>query len=203
MALYSIDHLKRLKTGVILHYVPAGEGTEYDADTNIPELDKTTSTAPDWAVLAQTQEFTPSEETNDEEIIYTSAVTKGRKKETETTIDADNFEAVCIDWSIELQKLRFRTTGDVYAGEFVRTHTKTDPFTTAWLRIEHWSADSKLVMTEYKYAKIRVTTADPEAQTLVKPTISGQEIASIYNGAIFTAAAGAPVRPEPGPEPGE
>lgn len=198
MAQVSIEHLKRLKTGVILHYLPAGDGTEYNGETNIPEMDMgEEASRPAWQILAQTSEFTPGEEVNTEDVTFMSAVSKTKRKETTTTIDADTFEAKVIDWSPYMLGLKFRIKEPLVAGKFIPTHQKSSPYSTAWLKIEHWSDDGALIYTEYKYAKIRISANDAENMTLVQPTISGEELESAYNGNVFTTASGVP---EPTPE---
>lgn len=194
MAQVSIEHLKRLKTGVILYYVPAGEGTQYNGASNMYALDTSEqeNDKPDWKVIAQTSEFTPGEETEETDITFMSATQHVKRKEKETTITADTFEAKVIDWSPYMHALKLRTKDPLQAGVFVKTHQKSDPYATVWLKIEHWSATGDLIYTEYKYAKIRISTSDPENMTLVQPTIIGEELEAEYTGAVYTEASGIP-----------
>lgn len=191
MAEVSIAHLKRLKTGVILSYLPAGEGTDYDAETDIPTMD-TGDTPPPWMILAQVVEFTPGETTNDESITYMSATLRTKRQETETTIDADTFETKVIDWSPYMHGLKLRTKEALVAGKFIKVHQKSDPYSTVWLKIEHWSATGDLIYTQYMYAKIRISSNDTENMALLQPTISGEELGSDYNGVIYTKDSGIP-----------
>lgn len=186
MALYSIDHLKQMKLGNIVHVAICNDENGYNENTDMYTLTKSENEAerPDWQVLGQVEEFAHKSSTEDDAVKYFGVKTKTATEDKNTKVTSDVMTAKVIDWSELIWRLKYRITGKLEAGKFTRMFATSEPTLRAWLLIEKYDDNQNLICTQFVYGKLRVSSEDNEDTKLVRPTLELQTIPSEYTGIV-------------------